>query len=362
MVKIMFCLSSTYVRSLRICLPRAKLLLTRCRILADVAGALRIVPLTAGRRRLNAFYSDHYVLPLPAGHRFPMVKYERLRARVREELPLVRLMESPAATDDQLARAHDRDYVRRVTCGDLSAAEQRAIGFPWSAPMVERARRSVGATIAAARAATEAWVAVNLAGGTHHALRDRGQGYCVFNDAAVAARTMQAEAGRPLRVAIVDLDVHQGDGTAAILAGDAAAFTLSLHAEKNFPMRKSASDLDRELPDGTGDAEYLRALDEALDEMLARFAPELIIYLAGADAHRNDRLGRLALTTAGMAARDARVFELAFRLRVPIAVAMAGGYGRDIDVTVDVHFNTVRGAFRHWQRCVARAAAEPAIV
>lgn len=311
---------------------------------------------------MKAFYSDCYTLPLPAGHRFPMVKYERLRARVREELPYVRLIESPPATDEQLARAHDREYVRRVACGELSSAEQRAIGFPWSRPLVERSRRSAGATIAAGRAALEEGVAVNLAGGTHHALRDRGLGYCVFNDAAVAAKTIQVETRRPWRIAIVDCDVHQGNGTAAILAGDATTFTLSLHAEKNFPFRKSPSDLDRELPDGTGDAEYLRVLDEALDEMVERFGPELIIYLAGADAHENDRLGRLSLTTAGMAARDARVFDLAFRLRVPIAVAMAGGYGRDIDVTVEVHFNTVRAAWLHWQRCAARAAAEPTLV
>ncbi len=203
---------------------------------------------------------------------------------------------------------------------------------------------------------------MNLAGGTHHAQRARGQGYCVFNDAAVAARAIQAETARASRVAIIDLDVHQGDGTASILAGDATTFTLSLHAEKNYPFRKARSDLDRGLPDGTGDAEYLRVLDEALDEMLARFDPELIVYLAGADAHENDRLGRLALTTAGMAARDLRVLDLAFRLGAPIVVAMAGGYGRDMDLTVEVHFNTVRAAYLHWTRCSERAAAEPAIV
>jgi acetoin utilization deacetylase AcuC-like enzyme len=311
---------------------------------------------------LRAFYSDRFVLALPAGHRFPMAKYERLRARVAAELPSVRLIEAAAATDDQLLCAHDPEYLRRVAGGELSAAEQRAIGFPWSVAMVERSRRSAGATIAAARAALAEGVAVNLAGGTHHAQRDRGQGYCVFNDAAIAARAVQAEVPRAPRVAIVDLDVHQGDGTAAILAGDPTTFTLSLHAESNYPSRKARSDLDRALPDGTGDAEYLRVLDEALDEMCVRFHPELIIYLAGADAHENDRLGRLALTTAGMAARDARVFELAFRLGVPVAVAMAGGYGRDIDGTVDVHFNTVRAAFRHWERCSARATTEPGLV
>ncbi|MFZ5541776.1 MAG: histone deacetylase [Pseudomonadota bacterium] len=309
---------------------------------------------------MKAFHCDLCPLPLHAAHRFPAAKYERLRARVAAELDAVRLIDAVAANDDQLALAHDRDYIGRVARGELSAAEQRAIGFPWSAALAERSRRSVGATIAAARSALTEGVAVNLAGGTHHAQHDRGQGYCVFNDAAVAARAMQAEAGRVLHVAIVDLDVHQGNGTAAILAGDATTFTLSLHGERNFPFRKARSDLDRGLPDGTGDTEYLRVLDAALDEMCARFQPELIVYLAGADAHENDRLGRLALTTAGMAERDARVFDLAFRLGAPIAVAMAGGYGRDIDVTVDVHFNTVRAACLHWRRCCARTDPEPA--
>jgi acetoin utilization deacetylase AcuC-like enzyme len=280
---------------------------------------------------------------------------------VEAGLPGVRLSEPPPATDDELARAHDLEYVRRVASGALSAAEQRAIGFPWSEAMVERSRRSAGATIAAARAALADGVAVNLAGGTHHAHRDRGEGYCVFNDAAVATKAIQAEAGRPLRVAIVDLDVHQGNGTAAILRGDPTTFTLSLHGENNFPFRKAQGDLDYGLPDGTGDAEYLRALDDALERMVARFEPQLLVYLAGADAHEGDRLGRLALTTAGLAARDARVFDLAFALGVPIVVAMAGGYGRDIDVTVDVHFNTVREAFQHWARCSVRATPEPAL-
>lgn len=311
---------------------------------------------------MKAYYSDRYVLPLPPAHRFPMAKYERLRARVAAELPAVRLIEPAAATDDQLARAHDRDYVCRVARGGLSSAELREIGFPWSAQLVERSRRSVGATIEAARSAVCEAVAVNLAGGTHHAHRDRGRGYCIFNDVAVAARAIQAEAGRPLRVAIVDLDVHQGDGTAAILAGDPSTFTLSLHGANNFPVRKAYSDIDRHLPDGTGDDAYLRVLQEALDEMLSRFSPELIVYLAGADAHQNDRLGRLALTTAGMVARDEHVFDFAWRLGVPIVVAMGGGYGRDLDVTVDVHFNTVRAAYRHWERCQTRTTTESALV
>lgn len=314
---------------------------------------------------MKAFYSDRYVLPLPDGHRFPMAKYRKLRERVASELPGLELIEPTAATDAELALAHDPNYIARVAAGELSPSEQRAVGFPWSEPMVERSRRSAGATVAACRAALAEGVAVNLAGGTHHAHRDRGQGYCVFNDAAVAARVLQADAagaGRSLSIAIVDLDVHQGDGTATIFAGDDSVFTLSLHGATNYPFRKACSDLDLGLPDGTSDAAYLQALDDALDRMLARFEPRLLIYLAGADAHEGDRLGRLALTTEGMARRDARVFDLARRLGVPIAVAMAGGYGHDIDATVGVHFNTVRAAHAHRQRCAGRMAAESVLV
>lgn len=302
---------------------------------------------------MKAFYSDRFVLPLPDGHRFPMSKYAALRARVAADLPAVELLEPDAASDGVLALAHDPGYIARVAAGHLMDAELRAIGFPWSPQMVERSRRSAGATIAACRSALADGVAVNLAGGTHHAQRDRGQGYCVFNDAAVAARLMQAEAsraGRLLRVAIVDLDVHQGNGTASILRGDAGVFTLSLHGASNFPFRKEDSDLDVALPDRTGDAAYLAALDSALAELHRRFAPQMLIYLAGADAHENDRLGRLALTTAGMQARDQRVFDFAAAHRLPVAVAMAGGYGRDLAITVQVHFNTVAAAAAHWQR------------
>jgi acetoin utilization deacetylase AcuC-like enzyme len=310
---------------------------------------------------VRAFYSDHFVLPLPAGHRFPMAKYRALRDRVATELPHVRLAEAEPVNDGELALAHDPDYIDRVIRGCLTAAEQRAIGFPWSAQMVERSRRSAGATVAACRAALAEGVALNLAGGTHHAFRGRGAGYCVFNDAAIAARLMQAEAlraqGRRLAVAIVDLDVHQGDGTASILADDPSVFTLSLHGAKNFPFRKATSDLDVPLPDGTRDTDYLVALDRALAELTARFAPDLLIYLAGADAHEGDRLGTLRLTTDGMRARDLRVFALADRLDLPIAVAMAGGYGHDISTTVDVHLNTVRCAFDHWRHRAGRAQA-----
>lgn len=298
---------------------------------------------------MQAFYCDQFVLPLPAGHRFPMAKYRRLRERVGAELGAVMLAEPPAAGDAALVLAHDPGYIERVARGRLSPAESRAIGFPWSPAMVERSRRSVGATLAACAAARAQGVAVNLAGGTHHAFADRGQGYCVFNDVAVATRQLQVQAGRRLPVAIVDLDVHQGNGTAAIFAGDESVFTLSLHGAGNFPFRKEASDLDVALPDGTGDAEYLAALDAALAQLRGRFAPEFILYVAGADAHEGDRLGRLALTTQGMARRDELVFAFARQLGVPVAVTMAGGYGRDLEATVDVHLNTVRAALAHWE-------------
>jgi acetoin utilization deacetylase AcuC-like enzyme len=276
-----------------------------------------------------------------------MAKYARLRQRVQRELPDVVLRDAPAAADEQLLLAHDGDYVRRVLAGELSPAEQRAIGFPWSAEMVERSRRSVGATLAACAEASSEGVAVNLAGGTHHAQRGRGQGYCVFNVVAIAALAL-CGAQRAHQVAIIDLDVHQGDGTAAIVGGAERTFALSLHGSRNYPARKVDGHLDVGLPDGTGDAEYLAALDDALERMLARFAPTFLIFLAGADPHEGDRLGRLRLTFDGLRARDARVFGLAARLRVPVAVTMAGGYGHDIETTIQAHVNTVRAALAHW--------------
>ena len=300
---------------------------------------------------MKAFSSDHFVLPLPQGHRFPMAKYRLLRERVELELPEIALCEPPRASDGELALAHDPRYVQRVAMGTLSAREQRVVGFPWSDALVERARRTTGATIAACRAALNEMVAVNLAGGTHHAHADHGQGYCTFNDAAVAARLMQGEASRRralLRVAIIDLDVHQGNGTASILGNDAGIYTLSLHGERNFPFRKEHSTRDLALPDGTGDGPYLAALDTALAELVQVMVPDLVIYLAGADAHADDRLGKLALSTAGMRRRDERVLEFARDCRAAIALCMAGGYGRTVATTVDVHFNTVHAALLSW--------------
>jgi acetoin utilization deacetylase AcuC-like enzyme len=228
----------------------------------------------------------------------------------------------------------------------LSAEEQRRIGFPWSPQMVERSRRSSGATLAAARAALDDGVGVNLAGGTHHAFRARGEGYCVFNDSAIAALALQGQ-GRIRRAVILDCDVHQGNGTAAILAGDPTVFTFSIHGANNFPFDKEASDLDIELPDATGDSVYLDALEKGVCRALSASQPDLAIYLAGADPFEGDRLGRLNLTKPGLAARDRLVFELCRGAGVPVAVAMAGGYARNVEDTVDIHFATVAAAAQH---------------
>jgi acetoin utilization deacetylase AcuC-like enzyme len=310
------------------------------------------------RSPMRAFYSDQFVLPLPEGHRFPMAKYRLLRDRIALELPEVVMDVAAPASDGELALVHTPSYVQSVLQGTLSAAAQREIGFPWSEAMVERSRRSVGASVMAARAVLfgSEGVSANMAGGTHHAYADRGSGFCVFNDAAVAARLMQAEWARshvhPLNVAIIDLDVHQGNGSAHIFANDKNVFTLSLHGARNFPFAKEVSDLDVELPDGCDDDAYLHALDLALTELTSRFTPNLVIYLAGADPHEGDRLGRLKLSFDGLEARDRRVFDWAWSQRVPIAFCMAGGYGHQIDDTVRVQVNTYRVAqayARRWQ-------------
>jgi acetoin utilization deacetylase AcuC-like enzyme len=292
---------------------------------------------------MKIFYTDHFVLPLPAEHRFPLPKYQLLRERVFAEniVPPENLLIPDAATDEQLLRAHDADYVERVKNGLLTAKEIRRIGFPWSPAMVERSRRSSGATIAACRAALQDGIAVNLAGGTHHAFRDHGEGYCVFNDSAIAARAMQAE-DRARRVVILDCDVHQGNGTAAILAGDTSIFTFSIHGAKNFPYHKETSSMDIELPDGTGDAEYLDMLEGGVTRALALANADLAIYLAGADPYLKDRLGRLKLTLEGLAARDRFVLGLCRSEGLPVAITMAGGYARDVEDIVAIHLQTIR--------------------
>jgi acetoin utilization deacetylase AcuC-like enzyme len=307
---------------------------------------------------MRAYYSDHFVLPLPEGHRFPMAKYQMLRDRVALELPGVQMQPAPRASDGELALAHHPAYIRAIADGSiqqLEPAAMREIGFPWSAAMVERSRRSAGATVAAVRDALAGHgMAANMAGGTHHATADKGGGFCVFNDAAVAARVAQAEWGRshlqPLQVAVVDLDVHQGNGTAHIFQKDTSVFTLSVHGDKNFPFRKEASDLDVALPDGCGDDAYMEALETALDHLAQRFAPGLVIYLAGADPFEGDRLGRLKLTFDGLQTRDRRVFDWAWQRRVPLAFAMAGGYGVRIEETVQVQINTYTVALEYARR------------
>lgn len=299
---------------------------------------------------MKAYYADHFVLPLPQGHRFPMAKYRMLRDLV-ERMPGVKLEEAPQASIDDLLLAHEPSYVEKVIHGHLSPAEQREIGFPWSKQMVERSQRSAGATIAACISAYQEGTSANLAGGTHHAYANKGSGFCVFNDAAIAARATQKlllpVLGRKARVAIVDLDVHQGNGTASILQGDSSIFTLSIHGEKNFPFRKESSDLDIGLADGVDDEHYLYALERGLIELEQLFDADLIIYLAGADPHEGDRLGRLKLTLEGLRQRDEMIFSWAALRHLPIAITMAGGYGVDISNTVSVHAQTIQTAIRY---------------
>jgi acetoin utilization deacetylase AcuC-like enzyme len=297
------------------------------------------------------FASDTFVLPLPAGHRFPMSKYARLRERVAGFAPSLVDVPEPAS-DAELRRVHDAAYVDAVARGTLDARAQRRIGFPWSPAMVERSRRSSGATLAACRRALDGGLGINLAGGTHHAHRDRGEGYCVFNDAAVASRAMQAE-GRARRILVVDLDVHQGDGTAAIFDGDASVTTLSIHGRHNFPFRKARSAIDIELDDGTGDDPYLATLRTVLPRAIDRARPDLAIYLAGADPYAGDRLGRLALSKAGLAERDRTVLDGLGARGIPIAVAMAGGYAEDVEDVVDIHEATIRLALHRFGARVA---------
>jgi acetoin utilization deacetylase AcuC-like enzyme len=292
---------------------------------------------------VKLFYTDHFELPLPEGHRFPMAKYRLLRDAIVRD-PFHRddtLLVPNAATLEQLCLAHDSDYVERVMNGGLTAGEIKRIGFPWSPAMVERSRRSSGATLAAAIHALSDGIAANLAGGTHHAMREAGEGFCVFNDAAVALLTLHAEKIIE-RAVVVDCDVHQGNGTAQILANHPNLFTFSIHGAKNFPIRKFPSDLDIDLPDGTGDAVYLTALETALNQILSQQNFELAIYLAGADPFEGDRLGRLKLTKTGLAMRDTLVIQTLRSRGIPVAIAMAGGYAHSLQDIVDIHSQTIR--------------------
>jgi acetoin utilization deacetylase AcuC-like enzyme len=308
---------------------------------------------------MKAFACDHLGFPLPEGHRFPIQKYALLKEAVLAAglIAADDLHTPEPATDRQILRVHAASYLQRVVDGELAAREIRRIGLPWSPQLVQRARCSAGGTLAATRAALSDGIAVNLAGGTHHAFRDQGQGYCLFNDTMIAVRDLQATSrirddyGARPRVVVLDCDVHQGNGTAVLAAGDPSVFTLSIHNEDNFPLRKERSDLDIGLPDGTGDEVYLGALSEGVGIALERAQADLAIYLAGADPHEGDLLGRMALSKEGLAERDRLVLDECRKVGLPVAVLMAGGYGRRVEDTVDVHLQTVRIAAEfagHW--------------
>lgn len=292
---------------------------------------------------MHLFATDRFALPLPDGHRFPATKYARLRERIATAswLPSHQVVEPMPATATELMRAHAPNYVERMLAGQMSEREMRRIGFPWTPQLVERSLRATGATLHGARAALRDGVAISLAGGTHHACYDHGEGYCVFNDSAVAALTLQAE-GLLRRVLIVDLDVHQGNGSADILRDYEWCYTFSVHGAKNYPFRKIDGDCDIALPDHTGDDVYLETLHTALDLIMHVARPDLMIYVSGADAFAGDSLGRLALSKAGLAERDVMVRNTARHHGVPIMVTMAGGYGYNIEDTVDIHYQTVR--------------------
>lgn len=296
------------------------------------------------RPTVRAYYCDHFVLPLPDGHRFPMEKYRLLRERFADSSD-VALLVPEAVTNEELGRVHTSGYLEAVVSGDLEREEVRRIGFPWSLELVERSRRSAGGTLAASRAALTDGASANLAGGTHHAFADRGEGFCVFNDVAVAIRAHQAERTAE-RFGVLDLDVHQGNGTARIFTGDPSVFTCSVHGRNNYPFRKEVSDLDLELEDGADDDSFLAAVATGLDRVLAS-DPDLIFFVAGADPFQGDKLGRLGVSKAALAVRDETVFSHCAQHGVPVAVVMSGGYAESVSDTVDIHEVTVRTAARH---------------
>lgn len=297
------------------------------------------------RTAMKLYYTDRFELPLPEDHQFPMSKYRRLRERIvlADWAKCCELVVPDAATDQQLCLVHDSSYVQQMISGRISEKEMRRVGFPWSPELVERSRRSTGATIASAVSAlSSGGISANLAGGTHHAFRDRGEGYCVFNDVAVAARVLQSDY-RVGTILIVDCDVHQGNGTAEIFANDDSVLTFSIHGKRNYPLRKTQSDLDLALDTGATDDEYLEQLEPALATLLQR-RPEFVFYVAGADPFEKDRLGRLGLTKRGLRVRDEMVMKRCRELKLPISMVMAGGYADDVDDIVDIHTNTIRTA------------------
>ncbi len=294
---------------------------------------------------MKIYYSDTFELPLPEKHRFPMAKYRLLRERVASSgrFDNCDLLVPAPATDEQLTLVHCGAYLDRVINGNLTDVEIRRIGFPWSPQLVERSRRSVGASIAAGFSALDDGVSINLAGGTHHAFPDAGQGYCVFNDTVVAARTLQSHK-KIERALFIDCDVHQGNGTAAITEHDPSLFSFSIHCEKNFPFRKHNSDVDVALAVGADDRQYLSSLESALVQIPQMFDSDIVFYVSGADAYHGDRLGHLQLTKQGLLDRDRIVFDFCRCQQLPVAVSMAGGYATNVEDVVDIHFETVGAA------------------
>ena len=295
---------------------------------------------------MRLYTCDKYSLPLPEGHRFPLQKYEMLRHRLELDaaagVPFV-FIEPHAANVHELRRVHCPEYLGRVFRGTLTRTEIQRIGFPWSQELVERSLRSTGAAIDAAASALRDGVAASLAGGTHHAGTNWGEGFCIFNDTAVATREIQ-DRGLVHRVLIVDCDVHQGNGTAEIFAHDDTVFTLSLHGEKNFPLRKYPSSLDVPLADGTADDSYIAALQQALKVSLLNYRPDIIFYIAGADPYEGDRLGRLGVSQEGLLLRDRLVFTTALTNCVPVAIVCGGGYCNDLSMIAEIHAATMREA------------------
>jgi acetoin utilization deacetylase AcuC-like enzyme len=289
---------------------------------------------------MKAFAHDVYTYPLPPGHRFPLGKYRLVREGA-DAAGGIEVSDARAVANEELGLAHEPAYLDRMERGALSRREELALGLPWSPALMERARRSVGATLQAADAAVTDGVAANLGGGTHHAFPDGGRGFCVFNDVVVAAKRLR-RAGRVTRVLVVDLDVHQGDGTHAAFMDDPETFTFSVNGFRNYPFRRVPGDLELDLADGTGDDAYLDGLARLLPQALARARPDVCFYLGGADPYERDRLGRLALTTAGLAARDSLVRDTLARAGVPVCVTLAGGYADPIEDTVAINLTTLR--------------------
>ncbi len=297
---------------------------------------------------LRIYYSDHYTLPLPEGHRFPIEKYKMLRDFLLSENLLSReqIFESPLASHEELLLAHTETYVNQMREGHVPREILQRIGFPWSFGLYQRSCATVGGAIAAAKSARQIGISGNLAGGTHHAHADRGEGYCVFNDIAVAARVLLNE-DLAKRIAIIDLDVHQGNGNSSILSNQKEIFILSLHGEKNYPFKKVPSTLDIALPDGTGDEEFLRALDQGLLAVW-NFCPDFIFYQMGVDPLKEDLLGKLNLSFEGLIERDRMVIQTAKELSIPVSLALGGGYAQPIELSVQAYANTYRVLREVW--------------